>query len=167
MKKIILGITTAVLLTCFSSVFANELKVGVIDLHEILDKTPQLKKINNDLKKQFGPQEEKIKKAQQNLQDEVKKLQRDNTVMSENDRKKLSEKIMKDRQELQQMSIDFQQKASAEQSKAMEKLLQQVQGVIKEVAQKNKLNLVLQKEGVPYFDENLSVTDQVVKSLNK
>lgn len=167
MKKIIVSITTAVLLACCAPILANELKVGVIDLHEILDKTPQLKKINDDLKKQFGPQEDKLKKMQQDLQDEIKKLQRDNAVMSEAERKKLSEKILKDREELQQMSMDFQQKAAAEQSKAMEKLLQQIQGVIKDVAQQNKLNLVLQKEGVPYFDDNLNVTSQVVKTLNK
>jgi len=167
MKKLFAIILTGLSLTCFGNVLADDLKVGVIDLHEILDKTPQLKKINDDLKKQFGPQEEKIKKAQQALMDESKKYERDDRIMNETDRKKLQEKIIKDRQELQQMSIDFQQKAAAEQGKAMQKLLEQIQAVIKQVAEKNKLNLVLQKEGVPYFDEKLSVTEQVVKQLAK
>ncbi|MDF2867846.1 MAG: ompH [Gammaproteobacteria bacterium] len=167
MKKLFAIILTGLSLTCFGNVLADDLKVGVIDLHEILDKTPQLKKINDDLKKQFGPQEEKIKKAQQALMDESKKYERDDRIMNESDRKKLQEKIIKDRQELQQMSIDFQQKAAAEQGKAMQKLLEQIQAVIKQVAEKNKLNLVLQKEGVPYFDEKLSVTEQVVKQLAK
>ena len=99
------------------------------------------------------------------MQDEMKKLQRDNSVMSDSERKKLQDKIVKDRQELQQMSIDFQQKAAAEQNKAMTKLFEQIQGLIKQVATKNKLNLVLQKEAVPYYDQNLNVTDQVIKSM--
>lgn len=167
MKKLFAIVLTGLSLACFGNVFADDLKVGVIDLHEILDKTPQLKKINDDLKKQFGPQEEKIKKAQQALMDESKKYERDNTTMSASDRKNLQEKILKDRQDLQQMSIDFQQKAAAEQGKAMQKLLEQIQAIIKQVAEKNKLNLVLQKEGVPYFDEKLSITNQVVKQLAK
>jgi len=164
MKKLVAVALTGLALTCFGNAFAD-LQVGVIDLHEVLDKTPQLKKIQDDLKAKFAPQEEKLKKAQQNMQDEMKKLQRDNSVMSDSERKKLQDKIVKDRQELQQMSIDFQQKAAAEQNKAMTKLFEQIQGLIKQVATKNKLNLVLQKEAVPYYDQNLNVTDQVIKSM--
>lgn len=167
MKKLFAILSTSLLLTCVGNVFADDIKVGVVDLHTIFDKAPQPKKINEELKKQFEPQEQKIKKAQQAVQDDIKKLQRDNTVMSEADRKKLQEKILKNRQDLQQMTIDFQQKAAAEQGKAMQKLLDQIRVAIKQVAAKNQLTLVLQSEGAPYYDQKLDVTDQVIGILAK
>lgn len=165
MKKILISTAAALLLTGACTGFADELKVGVIDLRTILDKSPQVKKMTEDLKKQFGPQEEKIKKLDQTIQDDIKKLQRDNAVMSDSDRKKLQEKIVKERQDIQQMSMQFQQNAAAEQAKATQKVFDEIRAIIKQVAEKNKLNLVIQKDVVYYNDANLDVTDQVVKSL--
>lgn len=164
MKKLVAALF---LLGCVGHAFADDIKVGVVDLHAVFDKSPQPKKINDDLKKKFAPQEQKIKKAQEGVQSDIKKLQRDNSVMTEAERKKLQEKILKNREELQQMTIDFQQKAAAEQGKAMQKLLDQIKAAIKQVAAKDKLNLVLQSESAPYYDDKLDVTDQVVSVLAK
>ncbi len=167
MKKLVAILSASLLLACVGQSYADDIKIGVVDLHTVFDKAPQPKKINEELKKQFAPQEQKIKKAQEAVQSDIKKLQRDDAVMTEADRKKLQEKILKSRQELQQMTIDFQQKAAAEQSQAMQKLLDQIKAAIKQVAAKDKLNLVLQSESAPYYDQQLDVTDQVISVLAK
>jgi len=72
MKKVIGTIVASTLLLSVSA-FAS-VKVGIIDLPQILQHSPQVQAINAKLKEQFKPQQEKIVAAQDTIRNEAKKL---------------------------------------------------------------------------------------------
>ena len=176
MKKIILPIIASVgiLLGSINAHAANTagtasngIKVGIIDMPIIMQKSTQIIAINEQLSKDFKPRQEKLVAAQKSLQDEANKLNKDAAVMSAADKTKAQEKFNKDRTDLQNNMLSFQRDVAAAQNKAMEGFMKQLNSAVSNVAKANNFDLILQRAGVPYFKETMDVTQQVVTELNK
>jgi len=173
MRKLLLSIITAATLLTAGSAFAanapamTTLKIGVIDVQTILQKSPQIAAINNQLTKQFKPRQDKIVAAQKDLQAEADKLQKNANVMNDADRNKLQDQIIADKANVQGMAISFRRDLQQAQSKAMQDFMNQLTGVVNDVAKKGGYDLILQRAGVPYSNPNLDMTQQVLQELNK
>lgn len=168
MKKLFLtaSILVASLLFGTGSAYA-ELKVGVIDLQQIMQKSNQIATINSQLTKEFKPRQDKILALQKALQDETDQLTRNSATMTESDRNKLQDKIIADRANLQGMSLSFQRDVNAAQNQGMQKFMTQLNGVVNTVAKANNFDLILQRAGVPFVKTELDVTNKVLDQLNK
>lgn len=166
MKNLInklLLVTSAFILSAAAS--ADPLKIGVVDLHEIFAKAPEVKVIKENLETKFKPRQQKLVAAQNDIKSDMDKLQKDGAVMSSSDKKLLQEKIMKAQQDLEKKGSQYQQDLNSAQNQAMETFFGKVKKVIDALAKKEKYNLVLQRDNVPYMDENLNITKKVVAAL--
>ena len=90
MKKLIVSVvvTTALFLLdqmCLQRMFATgaPIKIGVIDLQKIMQKSSQVAAISRQLEKRFKPRQQTILAARKSLQEEAEKLHRNASVMSE------------------------------------------------------------------------------------
>lgn len=167
MKKIFVGLVAVAIFAIMPMAMAQEVKMGVIDLQKIVQKSPQITRINGELEKQFKPRQTKILAAQKDLEAEVAKLNREGTVMSAADRTKLQGKIITDRANFQGMAETFKQELAAAQNQAMQNFMQQVTAAVGKIAVRSKYTVVLQKAGLPYADPSLDITDQVLNELSK
>lgn len=166
MKKVIGTIVASTLLlgaTAFASV-----KVGIIDLPQILQHSPQVQAINSKLKEQFKPQQEKIVAAQDKIRAEAEKLApKKAEAMKPAEKKAVQDKIMAEQKQLQEMVVKFQQGVGKAQESAMKAFMDQVDTAVKTVAQKDNLDLVLLKPAVVYASDTVDVTKQVLEALPK
>lgn len=175
MRKLLLSVFTAAALITSGASFAatapapagTTLKIGVIDVQVILQKSPQIAAINSQLTKQFKPRQDKIVAAQKDLQAEVDKLNKNANVMSDADRNKLQDQVIADKANVQGMAISFQRDLQQAQSKAMQDFMNQLTAVVNDVAKKDGYDLILQRAGVPYANNSLDVTQQVLQALDK
>lgn len=168
MKKVILASAFAAsLVLASSSAVADPVKIGVIDLQQIMQKSSQIAAINNQLTKDFKPRQEKIVTAQKDLQTETDQLTRNSATMTETDRNKLQDKLIADRSNVQAQMLTFQRDLNAAQNQAMQKFMTQLNDVVSKVAANGGFDLVLQKAGVPFVKTSLDVTNQVLEQLNK
>lgn len=168
MKKILLTISILVASLIFGMGNAYaELKVGVIDLQQIMQKSNQIATINSQLTKEFKPRQDKILALQKSLQDETDQLSRNSATMTETDRNKLQDKIIADRANLQGMSLSFQRDVNSAQNQGMQKFMTQLNGVVNIIAKENNFDLILQRAGVPFVKTSLDITNQVLDQLNK
>jgi outer membrane protein len=170
MRKLLLSVITAASLFASAAIAApatTNLKLGVIDVQQILQKSPQIAAINNQLTKEFKPRQDKIVAAQKDLQAEADKLNKNGSTMSDADRNKLQDQIIADKANVQGMAISFQRDLQQAQNKAMQDFMNQLTGVVNDVAKKNGYDLILQRAGVPYANNNLDITAQVLQELNK
>lgn len=146
---------------------ANNLKVGVIDMRVVMQKSPQVAEINKSLEKEFKPREAKIVELQQKLKQETERLERDSSVMNEADRTQLQDRIIADRANLQGMVTAFRQDLSNAQNKNMQQFLDKVAGIVGKIAKDGQYDLILQGENVPYFNSRLDITTMVMDTLKK
>lgn len=172
MKKSLLVISALAGLVTTTAVLAAEpvttgLKIGVVEVKQVLQKIPQMTAVNQELEKQFKPRQQKLDEAQNALKADLEKMNRDGAVMNESDKAQLQDKIINERANVQALASTFQQDLNNAQSRAMQKLLTDVAKVVNKIAQDQKYDLILQGESVPYSNKRLNITDQVIADLSK
>ena len=150
-------------------VCADNLKIKVIDMQQVLQKAPQIAVINEQLTKQFKPRQEKIVSEQKALQTDVTKLNKDSTVMSSSERNALQEKITKNREALEKEILSFQRDLSTAQNQSLKIFNNKLNSVVGDVAKKDQTDLVILRAGVLYQKEaaNLDITQQVLSGLSE
>jgi outer membrane protein len=165
MKKILLLISSTILLFSVSIVFAADLKVGVLDVEKVLQSIPQVKKMQTQLKERFTPQQKQITKLQDQLKVDFDKFNREHDVMKDKDKKAMQNSILAQQEKLHNLQINFQQQLMEAQKKAMQSILNDIERAVDGIAADQKLNIVLTKANVAYNDSNMDITDQVIKVL--
>lgn len=170
MKKSLVSFAAATaLLFVTSSVFAAEAspKIGVIDLQKIMQKSSQVAAITGQLEKRFKPKQQTLLAARKALQEEEEKFHRNAAVMSEGDRANLQTKIIADRANLQNSEMSFQREVNTVQTQETQKFMQKLKSILTQVAKNGSYTLIMVKQGIPYVDDKLDMTDTVLAALEK
>ncbi len=145
----------------------EHLKLAVVDMQMVLQKAPQIAKINESLTKQFKGRQDRIVQAQHELQDETQNLEKNSSVMKADDRLNLEKKIMMDRNNVQTMVTSFQKDLSKEQSDSLHGFSQQLDGVVSKLALQTGIDLIIQKGSVLYARSDMDITPKVLEALKK
>ncbi len=163
MKKSLMLIITILTLSLFGF---SEIKVGVINGEEIIQKTKKGKLIQERLEQLRNSKREKIEA----MQNEIKKLQKELTspaLNSETQRKKNREledkKINHDR-----FLQDAQNEIQLQSQKEMITLYKEIMPLIHQIGKSKGFTLILDltTAGVAYFDETIDITEEVVKVVD-
>ena len=165
MKRISLLLTALIFAFTSTVSLADAMKIGVVDLQKIMRQSSQMKDIQSKLEKKFKPRRDQLVASEQKVKKDMEKFKRDQSVMSEKQRKELEKKIVKAQQEFEQQGQKYQQELSAEHNKAMEKFYGHVRDAIAKTAKDNQYDVVLQKDAAPYSNDKLDITDKVMKVI--
>ncbi len=142
-----------------------EIKIGVIDMRQIINNAPQAKEAMEKLKKEFKAREDKIISAEKSLKEKADKLQRNSAVMSEAEKSKLEKDVVSNQRELQHLQAEFREDAAIRQQEEMKKLMDKVNTIVEDVAKKEKYDLIIHKDVVPFAVKTVDVTDKVIKAI--
>ena len=167
MKKIVLSLVSVATLLLSSMALADDPKIGIVDIHAVLQSSPQIAAADAQLKQQFQGREQDIKKAQDQLKTDQDNLQKNSTVMKATDSDALQKKIDTETQQLTQMQVSFQQDVMTAQNKVMSQFVNQVKTIMNDVAKQDNLSLILDQSTVVYSDSQMDITKQVIAALKK
>lgn len=162
MKRVLMG---TVMGLCLSLSAMAAPSIGVLDVHKVLEKAPEMKTIRSDLTSKFKSRQEALQQANKMLRSKMDDLYKNGTVMSENDRQKLQETIAKDRRDVVRMQQNLQDDLTLAQNQAVQGLLSKVNKVVISLAKKGKYDVVLQKDGLAYASEKVDITQAVLDKL--
>ena len=165
MKKFFKVLTMSMLLVG-SAAFAQA-KIGILNLQQVIQQSPQLTTVKAELQKQFGPAQKTVTDAQKILQDDMANYRKNSAVMSATDKQTLQDKITKEQQDLQATQMKFQQEYVAARDKAFTGLLAQIKSVVETVAKQKKFDLVLTNDAVAYASSDMDITNDVLAALKK
>lgn len=169
MKRITRGlmilISSAAIAFLAPVAMAGDLKIGVVDLHAVLEKSSQAKLISKQLETKFKPRQQKLFALQKELKANVAKMRRDASVMSVTQKTQLQEKITREQRELEQSGSNYQQDLNAAQNQAMRQFFAKVKVALDKVAKQGHYDLILQNENVPYSAPQMDLTKQVIAAL--
>lgn len=165
MKKFT-GIALASLMVLSSvAAYAEESKIGVVDLQRIMQTAPQMKAIQEKLENEFKPRRDKLVKMEETLKADMEKFKRDGTVMSPSSKKDMEKKIIGEQQQFERDGQQYQQELSTAHNEAMEEFYNKVRAAIGKVAAHAKYDIVLQKDAAPFSSSKLDVTSEVLKEI--
>lgn len=166
MKKFLVLVFTALtLISIATQSYAQENKIGIINLNQILQKSPLMLSLNNDLLKQFQPRQNELIAAQKELQDENNKLTINGATMNNADRSKLQNKIISDQANVQILSASLQRDVAIAKDAAMQKFMAKLNEVIGKIAKDEHYDLIEQNSNFVFVNGKLDITEQVLREV--
>ena len=168
MKRISLLVAIFVVLFFSMSVFAADVKVGVVDLMKVLDLSNQGKKAKDEWNAKVKTAEAELKRKQ----DEVLKMKAD----IENQAGMLSASALADKKrayedkllDLQRLAQDRQYELQNKSIELIQVIAVQTQDIINKIGKEEGFTLILERtdSGIMYFPASIDITDKVIKALN-
>ena len=146
---------------------AADLKIGMLDFQQVVEKSEPGKRIEAGLKKEGERMEAELTKDKEELQALKEKLEREAMVMSREAREEKEIEFRVKARNLQEKEKRYRGEFVAKQRQEVNKLRTVVLEIVQELGKKEGFTLVLSKVGVLYNDSAVDLTDKVVTLLNK
>ena len=153
------------LLTAYNQNLSAELPF-YLDFKLILNESTAGKKAQKDLKSKLENGLSQLNKTEKNLQSEEKKIIEQKKLISEDEYKKKVTDLRKKVIKLQKDKKSLLDNVAKQRSKARKELLKNLNPVIKEYMQEKKIRYVMDKKSLILADENLDITQDIIKRLN-
>ena len=150
-----------------SPVFAQDVKVGFVNVAKVLDESPQAASARERIEKEFAPRDRALLAQQKELRALEDQLVRDRTVMTEDQRVNLEQDIRTRRREMRRTQEEFREELNLRRNQELSKLQRRVIEVIQELAKAEAYDLVVTADGVVYAGERVDITEKVVGRLKE
>jgi outer membrane protein len=164
MSKVAVGLLLAAALVLTPMwAAAAEFKVGVVDGMDVVSKSSEGKRVQDNIKRKSEELGKPFALRRQDLGKEVEEFQKQAAVMKEDARKRKAEELEKKMADFQKQGSDAEKQLQQFQEKELAPLFQKLESAVKTVAQQEKLDMVLDKRnaGLLYMDPKLDITDKV------
>ena len=153
--------------TSFTPNIVNaELKMGIVNLDLLFKEIPIYRESQEKVKKQFDPRARNLKTLEQewnSLNDEYLKNE---TIMSESEKKQLVEKI----QSIENKFRSGQEKIQADLQKVQQEELTRIRAIVEDAitsyAEKNDFDIIIRADGTTlYAKKYINITQEIISKL--
>ena len=150
-------------------VFADELKIGTVDMQKALQTVDAGKKAKNELEKEFNAKKKSLQTEENALKKMSEDFKKQSLAMNEEARNRkqaeLQERIMK----FQEMTAKSQSEITQKQHDLTEPLVVKLKSTIGDIAKKKTYTIVLEKNenSVLYSLDKDDITDEVISTFDK
>lgn len=147
----------------------NELSAELpyyIDFKFILNQSEAGKKAQSELKSKLKNGIDSLNKREKNLQGEEKKIIEQKKIISEDEYTKKVKTLRTKVSKLQKDRNLLLENIAKKRSKARSELLNNLNPLIKTYMQERKIRMVIDKKNLVMADDNLNITNDIIKLLN-
>jgi len=167
MKTTMKAVLIAGLLMANAVMADTTMKIGVVNVRELMTESPQAIAMDKILEKEFSPRKNAIITAQKALQERMQKYQKDGQTMSESERKKTEKDLTEKQRDVQRMEQEFREDGQTRQREETEKVLKKMSEVINAIAARDGYDLILNHEAAPFASPKVEITQRVLDDLKK
>jgi outer membrane protein len=143
-------------------VTAQQLRVGYVDMKQVLDNAPQVLAGREKLDLEFRPRNETIEFQERQAQTMEDRLAMGD--MSEDARTRLERELREMRRNVNRQKEDLRDELSFRRTEEVQKLEDQINQAVEQIARDNGYDLILSSP-VVYADPTLDITDLVLDQL--
>jgi Skp family chaperone for outer membrane proteins len=158
---------TCLLLAAFLSSAAKSwaLRFAYVDVGEVFDQYEGTKKAKEELKKSAAKKRKELEPQQDELRRKIEDLQSKKSVLSTKKYEAEESKLKQDAQDLQNQIQAVQEDLAGDEKKMTKNILDEIRGIIKDMAEQDKYDFVFEKSTLLYGGDD--VTYKVIKEMNK
>jgi len=165
MKKKIFALSLAVMLMlCFAQVsFAQTaLKIGYVSLTRVFDQYKKTIDYDKVLEQKSTDYKKQLNDLVAKIQDSERKL----TLLKEPERSSLAAQMEKDKQSLKEFMQKNETDLRKDRDDKIREILLEIEGVVKDYAQKEKFDIILNDRVLIYGGESFDLTQKILDLLN-
>jgi outer membrane protein len=143
---------------------AEEIRIGFINTDRIFKEANTAKQAQSKLEQEFSKREKELGDAGNALKNAVEKFEREAPTLSESQRVSRQKQLGEQDRDFQRKRREFQEELNARKNEEFQQVLERANRVIKQVAEAEKYDLVLQE--AVYINPKHDITDKVLKVIN-
>jgi outer membrane protein len=163
MRKTLILVVTVLVMSAFA---ISQVKIGVVNAQEILQKT----KKGVEIQKRLEQLQVKKQQELQTKQDDIKKLEKEvlSPALNQETREKKTLELQNKRKNLKRFIEDAQNEIQRESQKELVELEKAVMPLIDQIGKAKGFTIVfdITRPGIVYFDEAIDITGEVVKAFD-
>ena len=160
--KITLSIAFVFLIAIPAS--SQEMKIGVVNLQAIAERSPQTKAVMESLREEFAPRDREILATQQQITDLQEKAQKDLAVMSETERRNVEKELRDLGRDFERLRTEYQEDINLRQNEEFGELQRSLLKEIQDYAEAQGYDLVL-GDGALYVSSAVNITEDVLNAV--
>ena len=143
---------------------AQEIRIGFINTDRIFKEANTAKQAQAKLEQEFSKREKDLNDSGNALKSNVEKFEREAPTLSESQRVTRQKQLGEQDRDFQRKRREFQEELNARKNEEFQLVLERANRVIKQVAEAEKYDLVLQE--AVYINPKHDITDKVLKVIN-
>jgi outer membrane protein len=140
-------------------------KIGVIDIDQTLSTTPAGKRANEAFEKTRKQKQSDLDKKQEDLKKEDADLGKQAAVLKPEVLKDKKQALEKKFVELQQTYVKLERDLATERTKLIQDLLKQAEPLVKEIAKKEGVTIILEQAAVVWADPSVDLTKELNEKM--
>lgn len=143
---------------------AQDLKIGVVNVSKLVSESPQAQQARSSMAQQFTERKKELKQQRQQLQEDVQRLKRDGSAMSEETRQQLEDSVRDQQRQLKLKQSEYKDDVKSAEKEELGKMREQIGQVVQQYAQDHNYDLIV-GQGVLYASDQVDVTPRVLQRL--
>jgi outer membrane protein len=147
-----------------AQVQAQEFRIGFVSTDRIFKEANTAKAAQVKLEQEFSKREKELNELGATLKSMADKFEREAPTLSEGQRVTRQKHLVEQDREFQRKRREFQEDLNSRKNEELQQVLERANKVVKQVAEIEKIDLVLQD--AVYVNPKLDITDKVIKVLN-
>lgn len=139
--------------------------IGFVSLERILREAPAAQRAQKKIEQEFAKRDQELAKMADQLKKTQERLERNAVTMSESDRQKGEKEFGELNREFQRKQRQFREDLTQRRNEELGAVIERANRVVKQIAEAEKLDVVLQNEQVVWASTRIDITDKVIKAL--
>ena len=139
--------------------------IGFVSLERILREAPVAQRAQKKIEQEFAKRDQELARMADQLKKSQERLERNAVTMSESDRQKGEKEFGELNREFQRKQRQFREDLTQRRNEELGAVIERANRVVKQIAEAEKLDLVLQNEQVVWASTRIDITDKVIKAL--
>ena len=137
-----------------------------VDFKYILNESKAGKEAQEFLKKKLSSGIQNLKKKEKAIQEEEKKIIQQKKIISAEEYKKKVKELREKVSSLQKERNSLLDTVAKQRAKAKKELLKNLNPIMSDYMKENKIRMIVDKKSILLADENLNLTEKIIKILN-
>lgn len=143
---------------------AQEVKIGVVNVPVLMDRSPQTKAAMDALQEEFAPRQREFVAKQKELEDLTAKIQKDVSVMGETERRNAEKNLRDLQREVARIQQEFREDLELRQNEELGNLQRSLLKEVQEYAQAQGYDLIV-GDGVLFASTTVNITEEVLRAV--
>lgn len=161
-----LGLLLLIVLLLSPALQAQDVSVAYVQVTRLLAEPPQVKLVREKLRAEFAAQDNRLNDQQNQIKALQDKLSHEGSFLSVEEVKRLERDILSRNLKLKHARKELEQQRQLRQDDEVEHLRKIIREVIAEVAQEDKVDMVLES-GALWVSPKVDITEKVLVRLNE
>lgn len=146
---------------------AQQPVIGVVNLEQALFNSQAAQELQAIIQDEFRDDQQRAERLNTELRELVERAQRDESIMSESEKRKISSDAQEKQVQLQMISERVQGALQERNQGFIDSMRQNLGAAIQAVVQEGSYTIVLNADSVAFFDNVYDITGKVTAKLNE